>query len=327
MNKREILGAMAFRTHRPIFFHSFLDELCADLVGHDLPKVSPKGLIADPASLVLPAGRRPKGVPRYGDMLEGEKLLWVRDAGTGLRWPYWLRGHYLDIISYLRERGHSPEEIGLGYDQRRLITLLRSGALVSDHGKSARADSWKKTEAKAKASLASNGYALLPDLIHPFLNHSLAHYYRCMLAEGHFPFDDGQVALRYYGREEGMAAFIHRQLAPVIARLVGKRVWPTYAYFSSYQGGAVLEKHLDRPTAEISLSVAVDYTPTMDRKNAWPLIVESGGKKVQLRLAPGDGGVFYGTRHYHYRKKLAEGSSASVILMHYATKPLKTVKY
>ncbi len=315
------------RTHRPIFYHSFLDELCADLVGSPYKLPHSSKIMISPMASLLPATKIPKGLTSNAPFLNTEKLLWVKDQATGISWPYWIRSHFQDICFYLFTKGHTPQEIGLEYDPKRLKTLIEAGIITTNEILLERQKKWKMIEDKAVKSFKEKGVAHLPELIHPYLNYSLAHFYRCMIAEGNFPYDDIQVAKRFYGREEAMANFLHHQLTPLISRITNKKLWPTYSYYSNYQKGAVLEKHLDKPAAEISVTIALDYGAKVNSKNVWPLYVETDHQKISLKLLPGDAGMFTGIKLPHYREELKNLPFASVILLHYASKPIKSGPY
>ena len=113
----------------------------------------------------------------------------------------------------------------------------------------------------------------------------------------------------YYEREEMFRAALGRyadalsetlllELQPIVERAIGLKLLPCYSYLRIYGKGAVLPRHLDRPSCEISTSLALGYKA--DR--LWPLCVQADGADKPLELAPGDMLVYRGADVPHWRE-------------------------
>ena len=50
---------------------------------------------------------------------------------------------------------------------------------------------------------------------------------------------------------------LHDFLLPRMEKATGLKLFPTYTYFRVYKNGDVLEKHKDRPSCEISVSLSL----------------------------------------------------------------------
>lgn len=112
----------------------------------------------------------------------------------------------------------------------------------------------------------------------------------------------------YYEREDMFRAAIGRyadalseslllELKPTVEKATGLELFPCYSYLRIYGNGAVLPKHLDRPSCEISISLSLGFKAD----KIWPLCVEADGQTRPLELVPGDLLVYRGADIPHWR--------------------------
>jgi len=87
------------------------------------------------------------------------------------------------------------------------------------------------------------------------------------------------------------------ELQSAVEQATGLKLLPCYSYLRIYGPGAVLPKHLDRPSCEISTSLALGF----EAPALWPLCVEADGTDKSLPLAPGDMLVYRGADVPHWR--------------------------
>lgn len=92
---------------------------------------------------------------------------------------------------------------------------------------------------------------------------------------------------------EVMFETLHERLWPKIESIVGKKLIPTYAYARLYQNGNVLDKHIDRESCEISVTIQLGRS----HHYSYPIYLE--GQRVDL--AEGDGILYNGTEQEHWR--------------------------
>jgi hypothetical protein len=99
---------------------------------------------------------------------------------------------------------------------------------------------------------------------------------------------------------------------PVVSKLIGEPVIPTYTYARVYGKGAVLKAHRDRPSCEISLTL------NLSSDKVWPIYMEiPGGKKAaDIRLTPGSAALYLGCETTHWRDPF-EGNRCVQVFMHY----------
>jgi len=145
----------------------------------------------------------------------------------------------------------------------------------------------------------------------------LRRYYRYLVRTDRVRLGDDQSQRRYVAHNESVAQFFHHQLTKAVADLVGEPVKASYVYFSSYLGGADLEKHLDRPQCEFSLTLQLDYAPEPTGATPWPLYLDVPAGKVTVYQALGDALLYRGHQIPHYRSPLREGHVSSHIFFHY----------
>lgn len=80
---------------------------------------------------------------------------------------------------------------------------------------------------------------------------------------------------------------------PLMEKETGLKLFPTYSWLRVYTYGGFLQKHKDRPSCEISVSVMFGS----DGKVEWPLCVD--GTPVVMK--PGDAVIYLGCELEHYR--------------------------
>jgi len=90
----------------------------------------------------------------------------------------------------------------------------------------------------------------------------------------------------------------------------GLELLPTYSYWRFYSKFADLEKHKDRPSCEISITVKIDSD-----KTSWPIFIE--GTPIELEC--GDGVIYLGCELEHWREDF-EGDYHIQTFLHYVDK-------
>jgi hypothetical protein len=102
------------------------------------------------------------------------------------------------------------------------------------------------------------------------------------------------------------------KLLPAIERITQRQLFPTYSYFRVYKTGDVLERHIDRPACEISVSINLGYRAA----EPWPIWVEGPEGASSFRLQPGDAVVYRGIECPHWREAFT-GEFAAQVFLHY----------
>jgi len=132
---------------------------------------------------------------------------------------------------------------------------------------------------------------------------------RCQLREG--AAIDGQVAggLSLYG--DPLFDSLLFRLTDTLGALAGLALLPTYSYARVYLMGAELARHTDRPSCEVSATLAVAVEPA----SPWPIHV-GGDAAAEVHLNPGDLLLYKGCEVPHWREPFA-GRACIQVFLHY----------
>lgn len=105
------------------------------------------------------------------------------------------------------------------------------------------------------------------------------------------------------------------QLQDIIESNSGLSLYPTYSYYRVYKPGAILKKHKDRPSCEISATLSLGFDYKSNPSYEWPIYME-GSPYV---LSSGDLIVYRGCDLEHWRDefKAPEESYHSQVFLHY----------
>jgi hypothetical protein len=161
------------------------------------------------------------------------------------------------------------------------------------------------------------GYAAIAGLLNPFHVGALRRYYRYLIRNSHFELGDRQCQKRIGAHNEITARFFHHQLTAVVSAIVNESVKPSYVYLASYQSGAELRRHTDRPQCEFTITLLVDCSPEPEVESRWPIHLETPSGRVTVYQAIGDGLLFRGRELPHARGVLPDGCTSTSLLFHY----------
>ena len=157
----------------------------------------------------------------------------------------------------------------------------------------------------------------------------LQDYYKTTIKNDTWVLGDKQ-SNRYKAHNEPMSRFLHYEILPLIEKIVGKSMKPTYTYLSAYIKGAELPPHTDRPDCEYTVSFIVDK-PIGSNWNIYvhreqQPIKHKGRYEIKPPLEECEavdcdaGGLmlFQGTDHIHFREELQE-DYYNILLLHYCS--------
>jgi hypothetical protein len=112
-----------------------------------------------------------------------------------------------------------------------------------------------------------------------------------------------------------LGRLLHESTVSLINSIVPaeEKIKTSYSIMSNYDNGSILPKHVDRIQCPFNISLMLDSTGVGD----WPLYVETS-EILSFNLLPGDGVLYKGTKHEHWRDKMP--STLNTVLgsfMHY----------
>lgn len=97
---------------------------------------------------------------------------------------------------------------------------------------------------------------------------------------------------------------------PMVEKESNLKLIPTYAYWRYYICGATLNKHLDRPACEVSI------TSCIKKYDNWPLVI----KNKTIELNEGDALLYDGYNQKHGRPGVYKGDGMAQVFLHYVNK-------
>ena len=112
---------------------------------------------------------------------------------------------------------------------------------------------------------------------------------------------------------------------PLVSRICGKELYPTYSFVRIYQEGDIMGRHVDRPSCEISLTANI-----FTKENKSIFYVEDLNSNVkEFDIEPGDALMYFGCKIYHWRKPIEKDQFLVQFMLHYVDKngPNKDYKY
>ena len=164
-----------------------------------------------------------------------------------------------------------------------------------------------------QSAFEREGFAIYRGVVAPQTLDLIRGQYHILLANGRLRRGDPQVDKSYTAYGLPVSEALMGQLLPFMEEKTGQRLFPTYSYGRVYLNGAKLDRHVDRPSCEISLSLMIAETGG----KPWPLFCESlSGETVAVDLAPGDLMIYKGLEVPHWREPFA-GESQLQLFLHY----------
>jgi len=98
---------------------------------------------------------------------------------------------------------------------------------------------------------------------------------------------------------------------PRVTALVGESLFPTFSYARAYVHGEVLERHIDRASGEISVTI------NLRSDELWPIYFTRPDHTVaEVALQPGEAAIYLGCRSWHWRNSFS-GTSCVQVFLHY----------
>lgn len=169
------------------------------------------------------------------------------------------------------------------------------------------------------------GYGIFRQVMPEELRKFLSLNYQILHRNDHFALNDGQVEKAYAAYGLPISDSLLELYAPLISQTLGYEVYPTYTYTRFYLPGALLKRHIDRPSCEISATLSIDYVGG----GIWPIFLETkDGESLGVELQPGDFLLYKGAERPHWREPFA-GDWQIQVFLHFVRKdgPYADFKY
>jgi hypothetical protein len=158
---------------------------------------------------------------------------------------------------------------------------------------------------------ASHRYAKVESLIEEGLRRMLYdHVSRRAAVASPASMDHQEGAVEMFSDQ--LMEHVLRGVQPRIEELCGLKLDPTYSFFRIYRQGNSLQRHVDRPSCEVSISL--NLGPPLD--TPWPLWIRGPLGESAVALAPGDAVIYRGIECEHWREPLP-GDHLAQVFLHY----------
>lgn len=125
--------------------------------------------------------------------------------------------------------------------------------------------------------------------------------------------NDSQSSSYFHNYGDMLGDSLLYYLSKPMSEETGLHLIPTYSYMRIYKKGAILKKHTDRPSCEISATLNISGG------ESWPIYVQpkkGKKKKSKVILKPGDLLIYRGMDLHHWRDKFKQQSCIQIFL-HY----------
>jgi len=246
------------------------------------------------------------------NFLPSDHIVWVEDPATHAIWPFWLGDEYFNYLRTMAPGRLVRQDIPCHVRW----VLTQANILVASDTANQRRRQWEEW-VEGFAATFENGYVVLENLIHPFHIGALRRYYRHRVRRGFYSLGDEQVSRRFASHNEGVARFVHHQLANAISEVSRADLKPSYAYFVSYLNGAELQKHVDRAQCDYSITACIDASPEPEDESPWPIELDTGPGTAKVFQSIGDALIYRGCSVAHWREPLPRGLTSTSLLLHY----------
>jgi hypothetical protein len=100
-----------------------------------------------------------------------------------------------------------------------------------------------------------------------------------------------------------------------VEEIVGYELYPVYTYSRIYQENDYLLPHFDRPGAEISLTITLDYENFI-----WPIYLQDKDQFNECLLDIGDALIYEGSKISHFRHPMNGQNYQHQVFFHYVRK-------
>lgn len=158
---------------------------------------------------------------------------------------------------------------------------------------------------KETAKLLATEFNMLRDCVYHNTNSDPADLYKFNDVQVHNSF----VWAGMYGFESLLL-----MVQPIVERITGKTLYPTYSYARIYYNGATMALHKDRPSCQYSATMTIDVE---DDALPWEIWMDNlSGVAKPLVLPVGTMAVYCGDKLNHWRKEF-KGNKQIQVFLHY----------
>jgi hypothetical protein len=109
-------------------------------------------------------------------------------------------------------------------------------------------------------------------------------------------FNDPQAFGHYSHYSDTAMETLLKRVKPIMEKKTGLSLYENYSYARIYRTGAILEKHTDRFSCEISTTLNLGG-------DEWPIYLKKDNQDIKVNLKQGDMLIYLGIELEHWREK------------------------
>lgn len=238
-------------------------------------------------------------------LAEFEYIAWVKNVVSGIWLPWLLDEQVAQIIQVAKEGAIDNIPIHeRSMLQKMGILYLRSPTLVARQ-------LFSKLLLNASALMEQNDYCVIPNILIPTYHNTIDYYMRHPTVASKLVHDN-QTSERVGLHNLALFATIHPQLTSLIQQVIHEPIKASYCYAVTYNKGATLPRHTDRPQCEWNASIVF----SINSIRPWPIYLDVNGKEVKVEAQIGEIVVYRGTKIPHWREEL-QANYATVSFFHF----------
>lgn len=160
------------------------------------------------------------------------------------------------------------------------------------------------------------GYVVVRNFVDETTIQTISRYMENKIVRGEWGPDYSEPVTRYSYYADPLIEVMLRNSTSEVEKMVGEELFPTYSYSRIYLEGEELEKHVDRPSCEVSVTINVAFTG----ENS-PIYMKYPGRDAnKYYLNPGDAVIYQGCVVEHWRDKLEKNQMNVQFMLHYVKK-------
>ena len=165
-----------------------------------------------------------------------------------------------------------------------------------------------------------NGYLVIPEFISKEMVDFFKSYFLLRIRAGHATPGDPQAPYSQCFYSDPLVETILLKKLKFLYRKINIELLPTYSYTRLYSKNDVLEKHIDRESCEISVTLSLGIPDGADINPIYFSRKRENGDAVSVKLNPGDACIYKGSELWHWRPPFTNQKWYLQTFLHYVKK-------
>jgi len=166
----------------------------------------------------------------------------------------------------------------------------------------------------------TNGYLVIPNLVSKEMLDLIRSYFFLRIKARHAVPGDPQAPYSQCFYSDPLAETLLLKNTRFFSDIIKTELLPTYSYTRLYSKNDVLEKHIDRESCEISVTLSIAIPPESDINPICFSKEVDESDYASLLLNPGDACIYKGSELWHWRPPFTNQKWYLQTFLHYVKK-------